>query len=329
MLDTQPEETKVYSSSVNYLLTTDTAENDQTLSNRFNSHDNITNSKIINNSDNDDILEYETSSGSSSSIQQTSSDNEQSFKNNKDREEAITEEINSIKSDSHVTDDNNDRMCRICFSGPEDEDNLGRLISPCRCKGSMRYVHVECLNRWRLRSLKRTSFFQCDECKYKYAFRRTTIAKYVTNESKIFFYFYPPVSEDLLFNDDGDIADEGAATTINKEMFTTSNLFTIDSSHLILGIMFVGLVGFIQILISIMWFGPFPTLNTYRLGTGGGGGGRINGRVDIITTAFISIIILLGVLKAFWGMYKMVKSASRKILERVELTILEVNEAAS
>nr|CAG8547989.1 11007_t:CDS:2 [Entrophospora candida] len=297
MLDTQPEETKVYSSSVNYLLTTDTAENDQTLSNRFNSHDNITNSKIINNSDNDDILEYETSSGSSSSIQQASSDNEQSFKNNKDREEAITEEINSIKSDSHVTDDNNDRMCRICFSGPEDEDNLGRSISPCRCKGSMRYVHVECLNRWRL--------------------------------PKIFFYFYPPVSEDLLFNDDGNIVDEGAAMTINKEMFTISNLFTIDSSHLILGIMFVGLVGFIQILISIMWFGPFPTLNTYRLGTGGGGGGRINGRVDIITTAFISIIILLGVLKAFWGMYKMVKSASRKILERVELTILEVNEAAS
>ena len=38
-----------------------------------------------------------------------------------------------------------DRMCRICFCGSED----GRLISPCLCKGSMKYVHVDCLQHWR------------------------------------------------------------------------------------------------------------------------------------------------------------------------------------
>lgn len=34
-----------------------------------------------------------------------------------------------------------EKQCRICFSGPEEEDALGRLISPCMCTGSMRYVH--------------------------------------------------------------------------------------------------------------------------------------------------------------------------------------------
>jgi hypothetical protein len=34
---------------------------------------------------------------------------------------------------------------RICFCGPEE----GRLISPCLCKGSMKYVHLDCLQHWR------------------------------------------------------------------------------------------------------------------------------------------------------------------------------------
>ena len=34
--------------------------------------------------------------------------------------------------------DEDDRQCRICFSGMEEEETLGRLISPCLCSGSMR-----------------------------------------------------------------------------------------------------------------------------------------------------------------------------------------------
>lgn len=35
-----------------------------------------------------------------------------------------------------------DAVCRICFG------DGGRLISPCMCAGSMRFVHPECLNEW-------------------------------------------------------------------------------------------------------------------------------------------------------------------------------------
>jgi hypothetical protein len=30
------------------------------------------------------------------------------------------------------------RQCRICFAGAEEEPDLGRLIKPCKCKGSIR-----------------------------------------------------------------------------------------------------------------------------------------------------------------------------------------------
>lgn len=38
-----------------------------------------------------------------------------------------------------------ERTCRVCFCGEE----AGPLLAPCRCKGSMRFVHHTCLNEWR------------------------------------------------------------------------------------------------------------------------------------------------------------------------------------
>lgn len=41
------------------------------------------------------------------------------------------------------------KQCKICLGGEEEEAELGRLISPCKCRGTIKYVHVECLNQWR------------------------------------------------------------------------------------------------------------------------------------------------------------------------------------
>lgn len=35
-------------------------------------------------------------------------------------------------------EDDGEKLCRICFMGVEEEEELGRLISPCLCSGSMR-----------------------------------------------------------------------------------------------------------------------------------------------------------------------------------------------
>ena len=37
-------------------------------------------------------------------------------------------------------------MCRICLS--ETNEKLDPLISPCKCSGSLQYVHLLCLQQW-------------------------------------------------------------------------------------------------------------------------------------------------------------------------------------
>lgn len=39
------------------------------------------------------------------------------------------------------------RMCRFCWGSKDRKYN--KLIDPCECKGSLQYVHQQCLNRWR------------------------------------------------------------------------------------------------------------------------------------------------------------------------------------
>jgi len=39
------------------------------------------------------------------------------------------------------------KCCRICLqSDAQDENNM--LISPCKCSGSSKYVHKNCLEEW-------------------------------------------------------------------------------------------------------------------------------------------------------------------------------------
>jgi hypothetical protein len=37
-------------------------------------------------------------------------------------------------------------VCRICLS--EDTGDLNPLISPCKCAGTMKMIHIDCLREW-------------------------------------------------------------------------------------------------------------------------------------------------------------------------------------
>lgn len=60
---------------------------------------------------------------------------------------------------------NTETVCRICF---EAESDAHKLISPCKCSGSMRYIHEECLKIWLLSQDKDLSASECDICKAKF-----------------------------------------------------------------------------------------------------------------------------------------------------------------
>ncbi|THH00644.1 hypothetical protein EW026_g1929 [Hermanssonia centrifuga] len=55
--------------------------------------------------------------------------------------------------------------CRIC-SAPAEPDQP--LFYPCKCSGTIRYIHQDCLTTWLAHSKKKT----CDVCKHPYSFTK-------------------------------------------------------------------------------------------------------------------------------------------------------------
>ncbi|KAI8609753.1 hypothetical protein BC830DRAFT_1173287 [Chytriomyces sp. MP71] len=55
--------------------------------------------------------------------------------------------------------------CRVC-RGVGTEDNL--LFYPCRCSGTIRFVHQECLANW----VRHSGKHECDICGYRYLFEK-------------------------------------------------------------------------------------------------------------------------------------------------------------
>lgn len=52
--------------------------------------------------------------------------------------------------DMDIEEPEENRVCRICFEEEDKNNQDGKnvLISPCSCKGTSRYVHIECLKSW-------------------------------------------------------------------------------------------------------------------------------------------------------------------------------------
>ena len=61
-----------------------------------------------------------------------------------------------------------ERICRICF-GEEDRESL---IAPCACRGSMKYVHADCLREWLSKTVNSDSRRTCGQCNTNYKLRR-------------------------------------------------------------------------------------------------------------------------------------------------------------
>lgn len=65
-----------------------------------------------------------------------------------------------------------EQSCRICMGDASE----GKLFSPCLCKGTMRFVHVHCLQRWRQEKERAPSYYRCDQCHYQYNMKRVDAA---------------------------------------------------------------------------------------------------------------------------------------------------------
>jgi hypothetical protein len=70
------------------------------------------------------------------------------------------------------------QMCRLCYSTSEPQEEP--LLSPCNCKGSMKLVHVSCLEE----SLTHTGRDYCDLCGFQFIVRRVIGGAKVSHSSR-------------------------------------------------------------------------------------------------------------------------------------------------
>ena len=64
-----------------------------------------------------------------------------------------------------------------------EDPELGRLISPCKCKGSQRYVHEGCLQAWRRsQPLAARNFWQCPTCSFQYRMERLRWSSWLSSK---------------------------------------------------------------------------------------------------------------------------------------------------
>lgn len=89
-------------------------------------------------------------------------DNPEDQYENQSEEEEIKDEV---KEEDNEENKNEELICRFCQCEGTDDN---KLVHPCKCKGSVKWVHEECLRTW----LRQSHKVQCELCGYKYVFKR-------------------------------------------------------------------------------------------------------------------------------------------------------------
>ncbi|EED83964.1 predicted protein [Postia placenta Mad-698-R] len=196
-------------------------------------------------------------------------------------------------------------QCRICFDGEDPE--LGRLIRPCLCKGSI-------------------------SCGYKYHFARTRVVGIATNpdderETTTYLYgVYSPVDviqglvratvntfvDDKLLDDT--ILSKGPPSSHIRAPGKPPGLLKRLVRRFLLGLPVVGAGSIAHMLLSI----PLP-FHWVRLRT-------INRGRDSrdIMALIIVTVVLIGAARALYKVYRLTERLTQRLLLRAEDAILEV-----
>ncbi|RVD91210.1 hypothetical protein TUBRATIS_23450 [Tubulinosema ratisbonensis] len=79
---------------------------------------------------------------------------------------------------------------RICYALEDPLSNICDLISPCKCKGSMKYVHRSCLKVWRYKSKRFAEMKRCEYCLSNYTIEDEILPhKTLTRTISLFIFF--------------------------------------------------------------------------------------------------------------------------------------------
>lgn len=221
---------------------------------------------------------------------------------------------------------------RVTYESPPGDG--GRLLRPCKCKGSQKYVHEECLGAWRMQDpLQKRNYWQCPTCRYKYRLQRLNWGRWLSSTAAqlgLTFLVFVTTMFTLGF-----VADPiinmylDPVNTIATAGGPTGSLVYEDEAaswteHFIKGMASLGLLGFAKFLLTLSpwhWFNMRGTgVVVGRSGGHGGLGGT--GRDRLQGLSWITIVI--GIATVLYGIWKMVRMWSRRMLEQAGEKVMDV-----
>jgi hypothetical protein len=192
--------------------------------------------------------------------------------------------------------------CWICMSNETDNTELGKLFHPCRCNGSIKYVHVNCLNTWRHLSTNSNIFYQCGLCHYNYKFYR--LDSYMLLRNRIFHFIVALIIIAIALYISGFMSLWG-------HFDLTSNSIL---NHYLRGGVIIGSGGFISLISFGGFVRPTPYWSTRS----------IDGKKEIVIT--IVLLAFIGLLVSIYKMFEVTKNYCDRVLTSFGEHILEVDE---
>ncbi|KAJ9603102.1 hypothetical protein H2200_012397 [Cladophialophora chaetospira] len=213
----------------------------------------------------------------------------------------------------------------------KNEDEYGRLVKPCHCRGGMRYIHELCLRRLRTESVRPGSLWKCHQCGYKFNFNRLTVQRYLDSKLSsgaltilvmlVVMFFLGFIADPILnlYADPYETIvgheDVWQTVTVNDPRGGLSGW----GQHFTKGLVSMGLLSFVRTMI----LNPFQWWNLRNTGfvSSRVSGRSTTGRDRAINVSWIAVA--MGILSASYFFYKWVQTIIGKSLSRIGNNIVD------
>ncbi|KAH7160724.1 RING finger domain protein [Dactylonectria macrodidyma] len=253
------------------------------------------------------------------------------------------------------------RTCRICFDTEDpkfptetagtfgipasnrptycsDDPEVGRLISPCKCNGSQKYVHEGCLMAWRLANpTEARNYWQCPTCKFTYKLSRLHWATALSSKGAqigltllilligifILGFIADPLF-DLWSDPIGTIGETVTSVVSDIEAFMPPPYEEPVSwtEHFLKGFFSLGIVGLIKSMFAMSPWHWWNIRNSGIVNANGRRQGTGRARVENISLIFV----LLGAFTFLMSIWKVVKALSARVLSKISDKVVDVGD---
>ncbi|KAI7487522.1 hypothetical protein KC351_g2584 [Hortaea werneckii] len=217
---------------------------------------------------------------------------------------------------------------RVTYESPPGDG--GRMLRPCKCKGSQKYVHEECLSAWRRQDpLQKRNYWQCPTCRYQYRLERLRWGAWISSTASqvgltvsifVVAMFILGFVADPIINLYLD-----PLSTIATAGGPTGSLIYDDepatwTEHFVKGLASLGLLGFAKFLLTLSPWHWFNMRGTVVVNRSGGLGGTGRDRLQGLSW----FAVILGIATFLWAVWKMVRAWSRRTLEQAGERVMDV-----